>query len=70
MYNPERQEIHFIAPSLDDLTFNVRIYTSDGRLTGSFKAGETFNTSELSAGTYIVSWTFAGKMRSTKFLKK
>lgn len=70
MYNSQRQEIHFIAPSLEDLTFDVHIYSSDGQLVGSFKAGETFNTLGLSAGTYIVSWTFAGKIRSTKFFKK
>ena len=70
MYNPQREEIHFIAPALDALTFKARIYSSDGRLAGSFAANETFDVSGLSAGTYIVSWVFAGKLRSTKFLKK
>ena len=70
MYNPQREEIHFIAPALDALTFKARIYSSDGRLAGSFAANETFDASGLSAGTYIVSWVFAGKLRSTKFLKK
>jgi hypothetical protein len=70
MYNPQREEIHFIAPVLDALTFKARIYSSDGRLAGSFAANETFDASGLSAGTYIVSWVFAGKLRSTKFLKK
>lgn len=68
-YNPQTQILHFGSASPEQLTFTARIYTSDGRIVGQFRADEEFNAGNLPDGVYIVSWTCGSKNRSAKFMK-
>ena len=68
-YNKELQFIHFIFPSLSDLTFKATVVNSNGTKIGEFKASDEFSTADLQHGMYIVTWNIAGHSRSTKFMK-
>lgn len=68
-YNEGSKQLHFVAKDLSELVFKASIYNLDGVVSGTFRGDETFDASGLPDGTYIVSWQFAGKSHSTKFLK-
>lgn len=68
-YNKELQFIHFIAPSVSDLTFKATVLNSNGTKIGEFKASEEFSTADLQHGMYIVTWNIAGHSRSAKFMR-
>lgn len=68
-YNPQSQQLHFVAANLSELVFKASIYNLNGICLGTFRADDAFDASALPNGTYIVSWQFAGKSHSTKFLK-
>jgi hypothetical protein len=68
-YNPQSKQLHFVAANLSELVFKASIYNLNGICLGTFRADDAFDASILPNGTYIVSWQFAGKSHSTKFLK-
>lgn len=68
-YNPQSKQLHFVAENLSELVFKASIYDLNGICQGTFRGDETFDAGNLPNGTYIVSWQFAGKSHSTKFLK-
>lgn len=68
-YNTGSHVLRFLAQDLSQLVFKAEIYNLNGQKVGSFRGDETFDASPLPAGTYIVSWQFAGRSHSTKFLK-
>jgi hypothetical protein len=48
----------------------VSVHHADGRLIGSFMAGESFSMATCPQGIYIVSWTAGGRQRNVKFVKR
>jgi hypothetical protein len=66
-YSRAGQRLRFIGPDLTKLTFKATVYTTSGQTVGSFSGTDTFSLANLSHGTYIVSWYFAGRQHSTKF---
>ena len=68
-YSRSSQKLHFNAYDVRELVFKAQIYNLDGRLVGTFRGDEEFDASCLPDGTYIISWQFAGKPHSAKFLK-
>jgi hypothetical protein len=68
-YNKDLQFIHFISPSVSDLTFTASVFNSKGVNVGTFKASEEFSTSSLNHDMYIVRWNIDGKTHTAKFMK-
>lgn len=68
-YNTSLQFIHFIAPSVSDLTFTASVFGSNGERIASFRASEEFSTAALAHGMYIVRWNIGGRMRTAKFMR-
>lgn len=66
-YNPVLKQLHFGAEDPSQLTFQAQVLTADGRIVGSFRADETYSTSHLANGIYVVTWKVGGIVRSTKF---
>lgn len=67
-YNPHTKTLHFGSETPGQLTFGVKVYTSNGVLTRSFRASEECSLVDLSRGVYIIVWTAGGKTRSAKVL--
>lgn len=65
-FRPDTKILHFGSATPELLTFTVSIHTLSGRLVDQFIANESYCTSSLPAGTYIISWTAGGKHRSIK----
>lgn len=65
-YNTESSTLHFGSATPEQLTFIVNIYSSSGRLAGSFRANEQFNMASLPKDLYIITWRVNGKVRSVK----
>lgn len=68
-YDPTGDRLHFGSERPDGLNFTVNVYDQGGRLMRTFRASEECNLRGLPRGLYIVSWKFAGKRRSVKFIK-
>lgn len=65
-YNPHTKTLHFGSETPEHLTFTVRVYTSNGVPTRSFRASEECSVADLPRGVYIIVWTAGGKTRSAK----
>ena len=68
-YDPTGDRLHFGSERPEGLTFMVNVYDQGGRLMRTFRASEECSLRGLPRGLYIVSWKFAGKRRSVKFIK-
>jgi hypothetical protein len=70
-YDRERQVIGFVSYDIDELaSVDVSIHTVGGRLLYTFKASCEQSLADLPSGTYIISWSWAGRMHSVKFRKE
>lgn len=67
-YDEEGHTLRFGSETPEELTFMVRIYSIDGKIVGAFCANETYDTSALGKGTFIITWTCGGEKRSVKAL--
>ena len=68
-YSPESGRLHFNSDNLSDLVFKAYVYDLKGVCVGTFRGDEDFDMGGKPNGTYIISWQFAGRSHSTKFLK-
>ena len=68
-YDAAGHRLPFCAFDVRQLVFKATIYSLEGRVVGTFRGDEDFDTGSLADGTYIISWYFAGKSHSTRFLK-
>ena len=69
-YNRTTGRVRFLAGDVSQLTFQAQVYDLRGRLVARFMASEGYDASVLPAGTYVVSWNFAGRRHSGKFMKR
>ena len=69
-YNRTTGRVRFLAGDVSQLTFQAQVYDLRGRLVAHFMANEGYDASVLPAGTYVVSWNFAGRRHSGKFMKR
>ena len=69
-YNRTTGRVRFLAGDVSQLTFQAQVYDLRGRPVARFMASEGYDASVLPAGTYVVSWNFAGRRHSGKFMKR
>ncbi|MBR1667537.1 MAG: CotH kinase family protein [Bacteroidaceae bacterium] len=67
-YNPHTKVLHFGSETPEQLTFPVRIYSTNGILMRTFQASEQCSVADFSHGIYIIMWKAGSQTRSTKLL--
>ncbi|MCR5819586.1 MAG: CotH kinase family protein [Bacteroidaceae bacterium] len=68
-YNPYAHRLHFGCDNPSDLTFDVKVYASDGRCVTSFRAANGADLTPMPRGMYIITWTVGGQRRSVKLFR-